>query len=405
MKIDCAKKIVICLVVSYFLGCFFKTSSNIIMPMYQEIFGLSSSWAGVISGLFFLPYAVMQVMCGSLCNRYGEARIVGIGLFLTAIGSLCFALGTDPAPILVGRFVTGIGVGPMYVAVASFVARNYASEKYGFWLGMAFAFGAIGTILASSPLQVMLDLFGTKSVFSVTSAVLILLAAILLALSLRNKNTAEHQPLDFRSLFISPFLKLRKRNNLIFFFAWAVFTSFLTGIQGLWGTKWTSVAFPDMPGRSGIPVMFIGIGSIVASYAAPVIFRVPERRKHYVDSWSFAYFLSYALLVLSLYFAASFSLVVVIACLLGFAEMSAGLQLSTFMRETSDPSELGIVVGISNFSAGIANLAVQAGSGALIDVLCIRYPMSVSFALVFAGFSIVLLLMILFVFRLEPSAK
>lgn len=402
MKKNEATMTVICLVVSYFLGCFFKTSSNIVMPMYQELFGLSSSSAGLISGLFFLPYAIMQVMCGPLCNRYGEARIVGIGLACTAAGSLCFAFASSTYLVLLGRFVTGIGVGPMYVGIASFVARNYSADRYGFWLGMGFASGAIGTILASSPLQVMLDAFGVATVFAVIAFALLLLSAILLHLGGGIEAGSAYSALDLHGLFVSPFLTLKERNNLIFFFAWAVFTSLLTGIQGLWGTKWTEDAFPGFASLSGLPVTFIGIGSIIASYLSPMLFRSGERRKRYLDLWSSAYLLSYVLLVVFFHYAGSFSSVVFLSFMLGFSEMSAGLQLSSFMRENSEPGEFAVVVGISNFSAGFANLAVQAGSGLLVDVLGRSYGMAYAFDYVFAGFSVILCVIVVSIFMLKP---
>jgi sugar phosphate permease len=82
----------ILLFLAYLLSAFFKTAANVAVPEFQKAIGLSASAAGIISGMFFFPYAFLQLATGSLCEKFSAERVVAIGLAFAMFGSACWAL-------------------------------------------------------------------------------------------------------------------------------------------------------------------------------------------------------------------------------------------------------------------------------------------------------------------------
>ena len=372
------------------------------MPVYQEVFHMGSSLMGVISGIFFLPYAVLQISCGPLFNRFGEGQIVAIGIICSAIGSFCFAFPWEAEAVLIGRFMTGLGVGPMYLGILSYASMYFPVSEYSILIGIGFAFGSFGGLLAASPLQWLISEFGIRFVFSITGFILLILAFCLLSLSGKTKIRSTGKT-GVKELFIKPFGFLTEKNTKICFFAWAIYTSFLIVIQGLWGTLWSKNAFPEYDKYSSLPVLLINIGSIFASYLAPRIF-LSNKRVFALRFWAMMYVLAYFLYAVVFFASINFIAANFSAFCLGFVQMSAGIELSTFMRENEMPQNLATIMGISNFSAGLLNLAVQAGTGFMIGrIQNMTNNANFSFFIVFMFLEVLLFIMVCFIFQLKPK--
>ncbi len=78
-------------------------------PQLQSAFALSYADIGALIGLYMLPGILLALPASWLGARFGERRLVGIGLIVMVIGSAICAIAPDHNVLLVGRIVSGFG--------------------------------------------------------------------------------------------------------------------------------------------------------------------------------------------------------------------------------------------------------------------------------------------------------
>jgi MFS family permease len=64
---------------------------------------------GTLVGLYLLPGVVFAYPSGALGKRFGDARIVIIGLILMAVGGYIVGFSQDYSTAMVGRVLCGTG--------------------------------------------------------------------------------------------------------------------------------------------------------------------------------------------------------------------------------------------------------------------------------------------------------
>lgn len=148
-----------------------------VVPMRAQ-FGWSQSVKGVVLAAFFVGYFLFQIASGSLAQRFGGKRVLGVAVLwwslftlvtpLAAISSVAalvlarIGLGLGEAAVLpasyelfsrwvpagergrsVGRFLTGIPLGQ----IAGFAVTGYLTARAG-WPASFYLFGALGVLWA-----------------------------------------------------------------------------------------------------------------------------------------------------------------------------------------------------------------------------------------------------------------
>ena len=75
----------------YFLSYFFRTINAVLASALTKELGLSASDLGLMTGVYFLTFAIVQLPLGILLDRFGPRRVQCVFLLLTAIGAALFA--------------------------------------------------------------------------------------------------------------------------------------------------------------------------------------------------------------------------------------------------------------------------------------------------------------------------
>ncbi|MFA7119635.1 MAG: MFS transporter, partial [Sphaerochaetaceae bacterium] len=159
------------LVLSYFFSYFFRVSTSVVLPMIRNEWSLSAGIVGFISSMYYYTYALMQPMCGVLNDRIGPEKVVGFGIVITSIGSLCFGLGNTTMWLIVGRLLMGVGLSPMLSGLLVFQGTHFAPERYAFFSGLSMMIGNMGAVFSVGPLSLALHTWGRSSIFSLLSVV------------------------------------------------------------------------------------------------------------------------------------------------------------------------------------------------------------------------------------------
>ena len=138
-----------------------------IVDDYRDTYGISESSIGMVIGLGFLAGFLSQLLIAPYADRGHARKIVLVGVLVNVVGLVLMAVSTTLLPILLGRFISGIGVGAAAPAVRRIViladpknlganlGRLLAADVFGFALGPAISALLVGTFGITSPFLVV----------------------------------------------------------------------------------------------------------------------------------------------------------------------------------------------------------------------------------------------------------
>ncbi len=100
-----------------------------VSPLYLTNFALTLADLGSLIGLYFAPGIFLALPGGALGQKFGEKRLVIVGLGLMAIGSLMMALGSDIGMLIAGRVISGVGGILMNVLMSKMVTDWFTGKE------------------------------------------------------------------------------------------------------------------------------------------------------------------------------------------------------------------------------------------------------------------------------------
>ncbi len=388
---------------AYFLSYFIKMSPSIVMPAIQQRLGFTSAQTGFISSMFFIPYAAMQFFVGPICRKTGAGTLVGAGLAVSGLGLAIFSNGNTVGTLALGRFLLGLGTGPIFIGMLFFMQRAYPeSAKYAKVYGLGIFASNLGSIMAAAPLKAVLDVVPMNSLF-MAFAVLSAALGLYIALADRACKTGTtvsispnaSLPHSFRLTFTTPVL-------VSALLLWMIQAPSLVVYQGLWCAKWTATAFPALERFSGWSGIAISIGSILASLFCERLFRFYSNRTgrsrgKTIIRTCMLHVLATLLLSASKQVDSTPFFFVSMLCdvLFGYTTAAIVVQVGIIVKERTDSSENASIMGVFN---GISCLTQQLGqwlTGVSIDLFCLVVAPNASFSLTFVCLALVFLLLVL----------
>ena len=135
--------------------------------------------AAPIVSAFLLGYVAMLPLIGSIADRRGRLPVLVAGLVVFASGSLLTALAYGLGPMILGRFLQGLGGGALVPATLALVADLYPVERRGVPLGIVSAIQEAGSLLGPLLGAVVLAVADWRAIFGVNLVVAVVLAVLL----------------------------------------------------------------------------------------------------------------------------------------------------------------------------------------------------------------------------------
>lgn len=165
---------ILCLV--YTVSQFLRSSTGVIAPNLSADLGLRPEGLGILSGAFFLSFALAQIPVGILLDRYG-ARITMIGSVGIAVaGCFVFAIAEGEAGLTFARVLMGLGCSAMLMGPLMIYRWWFAPEKFAMLSGLQISIGTIGALMATAPLAFSTEMFGWRASFVGAGVVTLVLA-------------------------------------------------------------------------------------------------------------------------------------------------------------------------------------------------------------------------------------
>lgn len=136
---------------------YYRTVNAVLAPYLIAALSLSAGELGLLISVYFLVSALFQAPLGLLMDRYGPRRVQGVLIIIAAIGAVIFALGRDWPTLLLGRTIMGIGAAGGLMTSLQAVTLWFPAPRWPIFNGLVMSIGTLGTLAATSPTQLLLD--------------------------------------------------------------------------------------------------------------------------------------------------------------------------------------------------------------------------------------------------------
>lgn len=204
---------------------------------------LSPGQLGVLTSVFFLSYALVQLPVGIALDRYGPRQVQLVLMLVAAMGTLLFAKGESFAQLVCARALIGLGLGACFMSAVKVISTWIAPGKVPSVHGYLLAVGGLGSASATMPVRMVLEHTDWRSMF-VALAALTACAGILIWMVAPRDTPARHAKMPTLTSVLDVYREpaFRKTISLIL-----IPHTIFFGIQGLWIGRWlTDVArFPS----------------------------------------------------------------------------------------------------------------------------------------------------------------
>ena len=163
-------------VTRFCLGYQFQSAGSV-APFLMAEFSIDYGQVGTLVGLFMLPGLVFALPGGLLGKRFGDKRIVMMGMAAMILGGMLSGVAQSYALISVGRLISGVGGVFLVVLMAKMVTDWFAGKEL--FLGMAiFIIGwPVGIAAAQATQASLAEAKGWSVVFILTALMMTLALA------------------------------------------------------------------------------------------------------------------------------------------------------------------------------------------------------------------------------------
>jgi MFS transporter, ACS family, glucarate transporter len=159
-----------------FISYMDRVNLSVATPEIMREFQFSKMDIGFFQTCFFIGYAAMQVPGGILAEYFGHRIIVGLAVtwwsIFTAVTAACSTFGQ----FAFVRGLFGIGEGPIFPSLATFIGRWFNHKEKGKASSVMLSGAFIGPVFGPAVTVALMLMFGWRGVFIIFGAAGLLLA-------------------------------------------------------------------------------------------------------------------------------------------------------------------------------------------------------------------------------------
>ncbi len=198
--------IFLCFASGYFLSFALRQINAVLaQPMMTE-FGLTNAQLGSLSSAYFVSFALMQLPLGLWLDRFGSRRTHSLLLLFSVAGCVLHALATGYAQLWIGRALIGVGVAGALMAALRAFRHLYPANKQQPLAAWMLAFGSMGALSTTLPVQLALPVFGWRGVFWIAAGCLFASALAIFFLLPKNESTSKGEKFSsYKEIFSEPY--------------------------------------------------------------------------------------------------------------------------------------------------------------------------------------------------------
>jgi len=142
-----------------------KLSMNVAIIPIAEEFQLNETQAGLIISVFFMSYAVMQLVGGFLSDKYGARRMILISVVLWSIFTIMTGFAWSFISLIAIRLLFGIGEGSFPAASSLAIADNFPKAERGRAKSTLTAATTVGSMISAIVAAALIMSIGWRNLF------------------------------------------------------------------------------------------------------------------------------------------------------------------------------------------------------------------------------------------------
>jgi MFS family permease len=232
-------RLVVCVLLpfaaGYYLSYVFRTINALIASDLTAELHVSAADLGLLTSVYFLVFAAVQLPFGALLDRYGPKTIQSSLLLLASAGALVFALADSLIGLIIGRALLGLGVALALMAGFKAIVLWFPPERIVLANGWLVMLGALGALTATAPAELIVQAVGWRGLFAMLAG-LSAVAALLVLFAVPEPRAG--RPLknamptaSLWTIYRDPrFWRIAPLSALGIATSWS--------LQGLWATPW-----------------------------------------------------------------------------------------------------------------------------------------------------------------------
>lgn len=143
---------------------------------------LTTTFSGVVAGVFFIGYLFTQVPGAMVAERRSAKAYVGWSVFAFGAVSMLSALAATDWEMLLARFLLGVAEGGLFPAILIIITRWFPNEERGRANGFFLMNGAIAGVIGGPLASWLITMAGWRGLFVFEGAFSFVLLAIFLPL-------------------------------------------------------------------------------------------------------------------------------------------------------------------------------------------------------------------------------
>lgn len=257
----------------FVLSMFYRVSPSVIAPQLTTDLHLNPATLSELSALFFYAFAACQIPLGLVLDRVGIRWTMGLLSLLGTAGAVVFAWAPDAGWAMWARVMLGVGMSSGLMGPLALFAVWFPPARFATISGLLMAIGALGQMLAATPLALMTQALGWRGAYLCFAGVN-LLQAVALLLIVRDRPPGVARP---RHEF-SPLRGLGRLLSLPAYWGISLATFFRFGghmaLQALWAGPFIIYGLGYSAVQAGNALFLLSLGYM---FSLPLAGRLSDR--------------------------------------------------------------------------------------------------------------------------------
>jgi sugar phosphate permease len=358
----------------YCYGFFHRVAPAVITDQLMTDFNIGAASLGNLSAFYFYSYVAMQVPTGILADYWGPRKLLTTGALIAGVGSIFFALAPTVLIANLGRLLIGASVAVAWVVLLKLSTHWFAPNRFAMVTGIALFCGVIGAVWAGVPLRLLVDMFGWRSIMTVSGAFALVISLAIWAVvrddpsekGFKSYAHIDHARQNYGKAGIEKGLKevFRHKNTLPLTLAPGGIVGPVLAFAGLWGVPFFTTHYHFSPSLSAALLSMLMVSWAVGG---PVLGALSDRIQRRKPLYLVGNIIATIGWFLILYKPAHpLWLLIVLMIITGLA--SGGMIIGfAFAKESVPVSNAGAVSGVVNMGVMMGPMLLQPAMGWILD--------------------------------------
>lgn len=166
-----AIRVVSSLYVLYLMSMFYRSTNAVLAPVLREEMGIAADQLGLLTGAFYISFAVMQIPTGLFLDRFGPRVTIALMMLMPAAGAIVFSQAESVTGLALGQAIMGAGCAVGLSGAIVIFARWFPPDRIATMIALYSGMGNVGILLSATPLAAAIGAFGWRDSFVFMAAV------------------------------------------------------------------------------------------------------------------------------------------------------------------------------------------------------------------------------------------